>query len=150
MKLMLSLFSILLICTNSAYADLPPGPSYVENCTIDKQQTKGEQCISCGDAFHGDVDACKNQYTSQGYTKKCQTSGASVWTEIWCKPATQSTAETGVKAQKEESKTVEKPVSQKSDSSSCAYVSNKDPFTAGLFILGFVIGRRRLRRRYTQ
>ena len=143
MKPIISLFSILFVCTHSAYADLPPAPSYVENCTIDKQQTKGEQCISCGDAFHGDVDACKNQYTTQGYTKKCQTSGASVWTEIWCKTATQSKAETVVKAQTEEIKTVEKPMSPKTESSSCAYVSNKTPFAAGLLILGFVIGRRR-------
>lgn len=70
-----------------ARADVAPEDGYVETCTVEKQQGAGEQCLSCGDAYHGDRDACQRQYAGDGYTKRCQTYGASVWKEVWCKKA---------------------------------------------------------------
>jgi hypothetical protein len=68
-----------------ARADVPPEPGYVESCTVEKQQGAGEACLACGDAYHGDRDACQRQHAGDGYAKRCQTRGASVWTEVWCK-----------------------------------------------------------------
>jgi hypothetical protein len=68
-----------------ARADVPPPPGYVEQCTAEKQQGAGEECLSCGDAYHGDRDACDRQHAGNGYARRCRTSGASVWTEVWCK-----------------------------------------------------------------
>ena len=68
-----------------ARADVPPPPGYVESCTVEKQQGAGETCLSCGDAYHGDRDACDRQHAGNGYSRRCRTSGASVWTEVWCK-----------------------------------------------------------------
>ncbi|MGB1015809.1 MAG: hypothetical protein ACPG4T_16855 [Nannocystaceae bacterium] len=93
--LILSLMLPAALFASSASADVPPPPGYVEKCTVERQQKDDQVCVSCGDAYHGDRDACKNVYLQQGYTKACQTAGASVWTEIWCRPKTE--AEAGVK-----------------------------------------------------
>ena len=71
----------------TALADIPPPPDYIETCTID-QQCGGRPGVACGDAYHGDRDACERQYASQGYSKACQTAGASTWTEVWCQSTT--------------------------------------------------------------
>lgn len=68
-----------------ARADLPPPPGYVESCTVEKQQGPGDECLVCGDAYHGDVDACERKHAATGHTRRCRTSGASVWQEVWCK-----------------------------------------------------------------
>lgn len=74
-----------LVVPSLARADLPPPPGYVESCTVEKQQGAGESCLACGDAYHGDVDACQRQHAGDGFARRCRTSGASVWTEVWCK-----------------------------------------------------------------
>lgn len=68
-----------------ARADIPPSPDYVETCTVENQQGPGETCLVCGDAYHGDVDACQRQHAATGHTRRCRTAGASVWREVWCK-----------------------------------------------------------------
>lgn len=65
-------------------ADVAPPPDYVEDCTIENQQGADETCISCN-TYHGEPDACSEQYEPQGYEHRCNTAGASVWDEVWCK-----------------------------------------------------------------
>lgn len=69
-------------------ADIPPEPGYVEQCTVEKVQKKGEFCSSCR-AWHGDRDVCDRTFGSDTKLKwklRCHTRGASVWSEIWCAP----------------------------------------------------------------
>ncbi len=68
-----------------ASADLPPPPDYVESCTIEKQCKAGEEGITCG-ANHMARDKCQKAYAKDGYVERCKTHGASVWTEVWCRP----------------------------------------------------------------
>jgi hypothetical protein len=71
----------------SARADVAPPPDYVESCTVARQQAPGEQCQAC-DAWHGDREICaRTLASSAGWAKRCQTRGASTWTEIWCRSA---------------------------------------------------------------
>lgn len=68
-----------------ALADVAPPPGYVEECTVEKQGG-ADKCVLCGDAYHGDVDACERKHAASGYEKRCQTAGASTWEEVWCQP----------------------------------------------------------------
>lgn len=72
-----------------ALADVPPEPGYVEKCTVDKQQKSGEKCEMCGDAYHGEPEACAKKFAGSEHTKRCQTRGASTWDELWCAPVSQ-------------------------------------------------------------
>jgi MYXO-CTERM domain-containing protein len=72
-----------LLLAGPAAADVPPEPGYIEKCTVANYAKKGIDCQSCG-AWHGDRDACVNTLGKKGYEKKCQTRGASTWSEIWC------------------------------------------------------------------
>jgi hypothetical protein len=75
------------LVAGSAHADVAPPPDYDEPCTIARQQTPGEQCQAC-DAWHGDREICaRTLASSAGWAKRCQTRGASTWTEIWCRSA---------------------------------------------------------------
>jgi MYXO-CTERM domain-containing protein len=71
-----------------AFADVAPPPGYVEQCTVEKQQAPGKQCVACPNdyrSFTTDAgDPCQLKYGTQGYTKMCNSYGASVWTEVWC------------------------------------------------------------------
>jgi hypothetical protein len=69
----------------SARADVPPPEGYVEQCSAARQQSAESHCEECG-TYHGDRDRCVNQYASTPFTKRCQSAGASVWTEVWCRP----------------------------------------------------------------
>jgi len=69
----------------AAHADVPPPEGYVEQCTVERQQSAESHCESCGANF-GEPERCVSQYASTPFTKRCQTSGASVWTEVWCRP----------------------------------------------------------------
>ena len=69
-------------------ADRAPPPGYVEPCQVAKVQKKGEFCTPCR-AWHGDESACSRMFeadTRRSWQSRCQTRGASVWTEIWCTP----------------------------------------------------------------
>ncbi|PKN54658.1 MAG: hypothetical protein CVU56_25375 [Deltaproteobacteria bacterium HGW-Deltaproteobacteria-14] len=74
----------LIALSSPALADVPPPPGYVEQCTVDKQQQEGEECVACG-TYHGERDKCEKLYGEAGYGKRCSTGGASVWTEVWCR-----------------------------------------------------------------
>ena len=73
---------MLLILT--ALADIPPHPGFVEKCTLERV-ARGRECTSCKGVFSG-REACE-ALEKKGFTKQCQTRGASVWTEIHCKGA---------------------------------------------------------------
>lgn len=68
-----------------ARADIPPPAGYVESCTPEKA-CPGRASVSCRGSFR-DADGCRKEFAPQGMTYACRTRGASVWTEIWCKPA---------------------------------------------------------------
>lgn len=76
---------LLLAIPSAARADLPPPEGYVESCTAEKQCKADEEASSCG-ANHTDREKCKKLHASDGYVYRCKTNGASVWTEIWCRP----------------------------------------------------------------
>ncbi len=71
----------------TALADVAPPPDYVESCTLANHQRPATECQLCGDAYHGEPEACRNKLGATGYTRSCRTSGASVWNEVWCRRA---------------------------------------------------------------
>ena len=75
----------------STYADVPPPEGYKESCTVSIQSENGDECISCDADF--ETNDCQLSYGAQGYSKKCQSLGASTWTEVWCKTTPRSAAE---------------------------------------------------------
>jgi len=82
------LLSLALLCAVAVApievrADVAPDPDYVESCTLEKQRESGDECFECRASFQ-DPDACKH-HAEGGYAPRCQTRGASVWTEIWCR-----------------------------------------------------------------
>lgn len=82
-----------------ALADVAPPSDYVEQCTVAKKQTAGKECEACKNdyrSFQADTqDPCKFQYEPGGYTKICQSRGASVWTEVWCRDVAVAAADAG-------------------------------------------------------
>ena len=73
-------------------ADVAPPSDYVEECTIEKQCSPGQQCLECPGSYE-DYDStpfCEKTYGSMGYTKQCTTWGGSFWEEIWCRPISDS------------------------------------------------------------
>jgi LPXTG-motif cell wall-anchored protein len=82
-KLLLAAVCAVTLAPLEARADVAPDPDYVESCTLEKQRENGEECFECRASFQ-DPDACK-QHAEGGFAPRCQTRGASVWTEIWCR-----------------------------------------------------------------
>jgi len=78
------MLSFVLALATSVRADVAPDPDYVERCTLGQQQESGDECVECRASFE-EPERCKQQYASGGYAPRCQTRGASVWTEIWCR-----------------------------------------------------------------
>lgn len=68
-----------------ALADIPPPKGYVEQCTVEKACKKGEEGTECR-GWHGDPEGCSNRLSPAGWEARCQTRGASVWTEVFCRP----------------------------------------------------------------
>lgn len=78
-------FAFSSLLANAASADVPPSPGYVETCTVANQGGPGRECRSC-DTYHGNPpDYCEGLVGAGGFTRACRTSGASVWSEVWCK-----------------------------------------------------------------
>ena len=69
-----------------AVADIPPPATYVETCTVSKQQKAGAECATCA-AYHGDAARCTRLLSPYCYTKICKTWGASGWSEVLCRTA---------------------------------------------------------------
>ncbi|MEC7984535.1 MAG: hypothetical protein VX278_05190 [Myxococcota bacterium] len=123
-------------------ADMLPSKDFIETCTVEKQQKEKESCLSCGDAYFDDVDACKNRYASQGYTKRCKTSGASVWTEIWCKPSVSGVQTSTPSSVKPVGSTAEeKQIS--TDQAGCQHVRSVESLFSLSVLFGMLVMRRR-------
>lgn len=126
-------------------ADIPPPRGYVEKCTVKKQEDRRTECILCGDAYHGDVDACERQHAAAGYERRCKTSGASVWEEVWCKPSAITTPPTDTNP------AAPSPASGHSGGKGCSLVVAGSDGVAGmgwlLAVLGLGLAGSRRRRR---
>ena len=72
------------LIASRAAADIPPPDGYTEQCTVAIQQQAGEVCVACS-TYVTDTNKCASRPELAGYTKRCQTYGASVWGEVWCK-----------------------------------------------------------------
>lgn len=81
--LVIAVVAGLVAIPGSAFADLAPPREYVERCTADYQAQEGEICRECS-TDHRDPDACINSFADSGLEKRCNTWGASAWTEVWC------------------------------------------------------------------
>ena len=93
---------VVLGVASTAWADVAPPPDYVEECTVDQQEGANETCISCN-TYHGEPDACSDEWAPQGYEHRCNTAGASVWDEVWCKAdETEGTGDTPANGDEEE------------------------------------------------
>lgn len=121
------------VLTTEASADIPPRPGYVEQCTVKKQQQKGETCTVCS-THHGDRDKCLKTLGKEGYSRRCKTRGASTWSEVWCKLD-------GVK--KEAPGPSEKLSDDAGASASQAVAPALAGGAAGLLLIGGLLGRRR-------
>lgn len=64
-------------------------PGRVETCTMDKQARADQECYPCS-AFHGNHTHCTDSLSGYGFAEVCRTGGASVWSEIWCRPKSPS------------------------------------------------------------
>lgn len=82
---------ILLLWPLLAVADIPPPRGYVETCTVERQCGTAESGTTC-DGWHGGREACE-ALEAKGWTRKCQTAGASTWTEVFCAPEGVASAE---------------------------------------------------------
>ncbi len=138
---------LVLTLTGVAFADVPPPEDYVETCTVARQQKVGETCVACSVSM-SDPTVCSTQYEPQGYALRCRTSGASVFSELYCRatdPSTQTATQTSTDSNASE------------DGDGCAV---KTPlgghggawaFVAALSLgLGFTHARRRARRAVTR
>lgn len=81
-----TLGAALLLASAPALADVPPEPGYVEQCTAAKQQKPAMECVGCS-TYYAKHDKCPKLLESAGFTKACQSRGASTWTEVWCRSA---------------------------------------------------------------
>lgn len=76
---------VALLLLSLAQADIPPPKGYVESCTVANHATEGRECVTC-EGYYGGREPCE-KLEAEGYTKACQTRGASVWTEVMCRAA---------------------------------------------------------------
>lgn len=79
-----ALLALLAACT-TARADIPPPPGYVETCTVERQ-CPNDEVDFCYASFRT-RDACSQSHQNDGFKLACKTRGASVWRELWCRPA---------------------------------------------------------------
>ena len=85
MKTLLSFAFLLALPVTASAADIAPPPGFVEGCTI-ASYCKADEVGDLCSAWHGEADACKTKHASDGYSFRCKTRGASVWSEVWCAP----------------------------------------------------------------
>jgi hypothetical protein len=73
-----------LTLVGSVRADIPPPPDYVEKCTVANKQTTTSECLACSSGYFA-LNKCSGLLTPYCYSKVCQTYGASVFSELWCR-----------------------------------------------------------------
>ena len=135
---------------SSVRADLPPPDDYVEECTVEKAQTRTKQaCQSCS-AWHGDADACTKQFAGSTFAHECRSYGASTWSEVWCDPKQAAGADVvgaGLKNDAEPAPAPDAPPPSAASSRGCAigHGDGRGGAPAGLAIAVLVLARRRRR-----
>jgi hypothetical protein len=74
-------------------ADVAPEDGYVEKCTLEKACPLGQECVQCPADYrdYSGKPVCEQNLLSLGFSKQCQSGGASVWEEIWCRPVSGET-----------------------------------------------------------
>lgn len=126
----------LLLAPATASADIPPPAGYVEKCTVDQAQARtGVTCEMCGDAYHGDREACANKFAATTtMSRECQTSGASTWDEVWCDSAKPLSAEDKAASEKVAAEQAAPTGTEDKGQKGCGCVAS-DPEPAGGFAL---------------
>ena len=84
------LWFALLLAWTPVHADIAPSPRNVDTCTAEKQCPRGE--VDICKASHSDRDSCARRHVNDGFRLACKTPGATVWTELWCRPASRKPA----------------------------------------------------------
>jgi hypothetical protein len=79
-------YLLVTVLSPAARADIAPPPGYVEKCSVERQQRGGEECVLCSDSYFRAPDACQKRLQPARYEHRCQTAGASTWSEVWCRP----------------------------------------------------------------
>ena len=74
--------AVLFSLTNTATADIPPEPDYVERCTISTQQQEGETCVLCWATL--DNSQMCSSLADMGFEHRCRARGGTSWNEVWC------------------------------------------------------------------
>ncbi len=123
-----------------------------------QQQTGGARCEECRASFQ-DANACATRFASTQLQRRCKTSGASVWTEVWCEtrvtpdpvvvpPPPAPSPATAPEAEAAPATSVS---AEQADETSCSVAAPGAPRAAGLAVFGAlaalgVVLRRRARR----
>ncbi len=82
----------LLSLSGVAAADIPSNRP--ETCTMERV-ARGDTCEVCSGAYHADTDYCVRNYEGRDFERRCRTSGASTWNEIWCERAAEAEVAAG-------------------------------------------------------
>ncbi|MFO0697229.1 MAG: hypothetical protein U0230_26875 [Polyangiales bacterium] len=81
--LRLALLLSLLFSANARADVVRPRP-YTEPCTVESHSDERRECKACATSYRHPADRCATQ-VGPGYTLACKTTGASTWTEVWCR-----------------------------------------------------------------
>lgn len=68
-----------------ALADVPPPSGYVERCTLEAASADGQECVQRS-GWHGEKGLPGRWLAEYGFCQRCQTYGASVHGDIYCRP----------------------------------------------------------------
>jgi hypothetical protein len=87
----LCVIALALVMTTIAQADLAPPPAWPDTCSVKGVQRPGETCEQCR-ADYRDAEVCAKTLGGRNYEKRCRSTGANAWTEVWCVKAGLSAA----------------------------------------------------------
>jgi len=145
----LSLVGGALLVIPAARADIPPPEGYVETCTLEKQGTAENECVSCG-TWHEAPNKCTDLHGPEGYTPKCRTTGATAWTEVLCRPKAGGAATptpTAVQPEADKPATDDKaapqPAAAEPTKSKCAGADLEGSIGLALALGALIVARRR-------
>lgn len=122
-----------------AFADIPPGPGFVETCTLANHQGEEKECTECSGSFSGREDC--EALEKDGYSTACRTAGASVWDEVMCRSKTGKEPEGEVPAPAPAEETPEPSVPQDAKRRRCDTAGGVGSVWALPLVM--VLGRRR-------
>ncbi|MFO0694707.1 MAG: hypothetical protein U0230_14190 [Polyangiales bacterium] len=73
-----------LLGSANARADVVLPREYVEPCTVESRSDERHECKACARSYRQPAEHCATE-VGPGYTLACKTTGASTWTEVWCR-----------------------------------------------------------------